>query len=682
MKISEIFNIDSTKEAATYSEIKSVDVNNCSCHKNLPNAIPDDLYAEVKARGSRSPEFHQYIANKTLELINNKNTKALYKLVPDLPGEASGTEKEKTRRLVTHLLSHADAAGMKPADLGISDDMYNHFMSNKKSFTKELADQGGRNFLPIKSCSSCEQYEKEFNNEVNNAAYAKLQDSVEGPATPEAAAKSGEEIRMDVIGDWMKGQPYEGIKDPSKKHLYTLLDNWDTHHRTQHKTGISAGAYNPRTPIEIADPDDKPLLTEKWAPGEEPRNKDVDAISKKLIARSTDSGFVRKPIPNLPKYDPLVDENNKPIIEPRRQGEDGWETETEYKKRAQSDIDDILEAGNVDIEPGETSTGNQTKTVRLPKLTAESVTPWHGLYTNYSIQRHPEPTVEQYDITQDKRPFQTIRSVKDIDASEPEITRRSLRTGFIGSKLLSTDASGNEIQVPRFSRRDRWMFQESGVEPNVAGLRQYSKKMRSYEDQGKLGWMASDCTHAPGEERTMGVNSVADTYYSPNGKICTEHSAHFVDRDGDVWARRMPGDNKPIKKPSAASLTKARKDYYGSLSQAFRTLNPSVYDGTFKGKPAFQTIQQQKKLIDTAYAAIDDDHKKARIDAIKYHYTSPKNRYRASSKEETMEKFVFNSAKQQKVCEKCGKFCANVEECKSNVDQRRREQAAEAAFND
>ena len=110
------------------------------------------------------------------------------------------------------------------------------------------------------------------------------------------------------------------------------------------------------------------------------------------------------------------------------------------------------------------------------------------------------------------------------------------------------------------------------------------------------------------------------------------------------------------------ALVQLPVEAYGAGLAAEKAIDK--YDDAYKLRPEVkEKVKKFKNIMHPSKRDDDDDESNPQVRANK----------RIAS---------YLAARQKPTCEKCGKKCADEVECKANVDQRRRDQAAEAAFND
>ena len=145
--------------------------------------------------------------------------------------------------------------------------------------------------------------------------------------------------------------------------------------------------------------------------------------------------------------------------------------------------------------------------------------------------------------------------------------------------------------------------------------------------------------------------------------------------------KRVPKRSR-IKPPSATMKRKATEAYYASLHAAL----DKVYGTDLSRGKQYRIMREESSNIAQRLREVNQN--------------SIRNLVRSNKKDTTMAKFTFNSRNHKenndannsvfsaiigaknKSCETCGKKCADKQECDQNVQDRRRQQAADSMYND
>ena len=593
----------------TSSLYNPADVDSCNCHRILPGKLPDDLQNEVNARGGRSQAFHKYIFDSTMSMMGSNNSKVLSRLVPDVPG-GPDSDAKKNKMLVTHLLSHAASAGLTGEDLGINDEAMRNFTEHKSQLESAIPPKEDRDIYRNQKCGVCDQYKHAFDTTIANRLAAKQEKETGLPGDPSDFVDSAAGMSKDVYEDWKKGEPYANYKDPVKKPLYDILDNWNVHHNQTHKIGLnvlSGTALN--KPINIDKIEDHER--EAYENGEEtPRNSKVETIYNSLLTGG--NGWSIKRLEEEPKVDPFYTEEGERKIKERQPNE----TREDYTQRINDTVPRIKkELSDVDAQGAnhyykiKTPSGRELSYVEMPGSTA--VGEEGG--KRYMVERHLIPYRHDYKPEEDRfntsHPDPIINKLgwNRIYNTHPEITHPELKRG-INSAL------------PRIHK---YIFQQAGIKPDTDEQARYNEAKRYHEMFGEAN---------------------ARDYYG-------------------------------FEKPTDEMAASAHDKYYSSLHHALDKISTPRPDESFSP----EDLQEHRK---NNYSRLTKEWAMAAKDATNAAY----DRGELSAKGTTASKEAastgkFNSSSQNS-CKKCGKYCVNDVECKSNVMERRRQQAAEAAYND
>jgi hypothetical protein len=621
MKISEIFR--KTADAPIDLMDLGVSTGNCSCHERITGDDRDNLIKDVRSlqgekneKGeptaattkARSSVVHKAIVHSIMNDVKSGDNSNVDKFIAE-SGIAGAPETTEARKIgyLTHLFRHVNSAGLKPADVGVSDRQFKAFQIAKQGFEKSVGDASGDNLgvspqeldrmvrsdHKPKECATCEKYRSDFNQGVvNYKEKAKKKLLEEAPDTAEDVAdKHVEDIAKGTFEDWKHGRP-SAIKD--ERRLHGILGRWDEHQSDAHGTTFAT-----------LDPSSVPISTSKGL-GQGQRNPSVEKTFDKLLDLGKSWELSKE---EGHPSDPFYDDEGKPKFTPTSTDQDRVEMEMDdhihdlaslYPKQHIERSEGLRPMTRVDLPHGE-YTGYEERTTNEP--------------TYYTLERHLTDRTQKY-VPDKTRP--KIVKPNDLSGKPIEIKDQSLNAGIEG----------------KLPRSHRWLFQETGVKPDLGEYKQHKKDLQSFENQ--------------------------PTHTIQDGK-----------------AIEIPADERVTKPMLDTDMAQAL--YQKSFDQALSLKYPDM--------PREQAEEQLRS-----------DHRNAFETSARDIIESPRN-LRFLSKKNEGDAMTFNSKKQSKlisakeaikaiaadkakICEKCGKNCADEVECRSNVTQRRRDQAAESAYND
>jgi hypothetical protein len=593
----------------TSSLYNPADVDSCNCHRILPGKLPENLQNEVNARAGRSQAFHRYIFDNTMSTMGSNNSQVLNRLAPDVPG-GPDSEAKKNKMFVTHLLSHAASAGLTGEDLGINEEAMRNFTEHKSHLESAIPPKEDRDIHRNQKCGVCDQYKHAFDTTIANRLSAKHERETGMPGDPGDFADSAAGMSKDVYEDWKNGQPYANYKDPVKKPLYDILDNWNVHHNQTHKMGLNVLAGTAlNKPINIDKIEDHER--EAYENGEEtPRNPKVETIYNSLLTGG--NGWSIKRLEEEPRIDPFyTPEGERKIKErqPSETREDYTQRINETVPRIKKELSDVDAQGATHYYKIKTPSGRELSYVEMPGQTAVGEEGGR----RYMVERHLVPYRHEYKPeesrfnTSNPDPIINRLGWNRIYNTHPEITHPELTRGINSS-------------LPRIHK---YIFQQAGIKPDTDELKHYNEAKR-YHD-------------AFGEDNARSVYG----FEKPTDEMAA--SAHAKYYDSFHHALDKLSTTNPSESFSPEELSEHRKNNYDRL-----------------------TKEWAMSARDATNAAYDRGELSAKG---------------TTASKEAAPAGKFNSSIQNP-CEKCGKYCANDVECKSNVMERRRQQAADAAFND
>jgi len=505
--------------------VRRVDKNN----NKIPTDSPDE-YARQKS--DRTTAFHKIIVDRFKNLMARGEVGKLSQL------------GSNPIALMDHFLRHVEAANINPNDVGISNEMYRKFRGAKASLQQNLqirdkrraAEQESQKVkgyaYPTEDCGVCEQYRKQFNDGIlhlkDKAARDIMRSNPRGkvqgpPVSQEFAEESAAQLSKETTDAWRRGEVIERRKDnPLAYKLHGILNNWDAHHEQAHKISITnLHGPDPRVPVTID--------TETQG-----RKPNIESVYDELLNQG--SGWSKQLAPE--REDPFSIENpdtgQKRDRFPRKRDS---ETEKNYKQRATEEAMQVMEEGSVPISqsigdlkpkivyqapdeylgtfektpeqkrnnpsgnyldvykdrgmfPAEhfirNDAGNEGEAIPVPKGLQKKLLPgsrvktiaefpWGSAIgyeernpnrqTNYMTDRDYIKTPVVYNADEDKRPLK-IKSLAEVPGA-PEIENTEL-------------LQGEEANIPR---KDKFLFQQSGMMPDLTLVKLHNQKMIEYQQQ-------------------------------------------------------------------------------------------------------------------------------------------------------------------------------------------------------
>ena len=490
MRISEIFNRKTANDAETYVDERVVPselgVTGCNCERMFGGNIPAEVAAQVAQYPAGSPEkakpLHRHIVDTIKKATMQGDADTLNQFIND-----DGDDRSRRLSYLSHLFSHTTRAGSDPREeFGISNADYENYKSDLYAHKNRIE------VKQLNTCGTCSQYVGELKNALNdyhnNLVEGKLKS---GPFSTEHARSSATSHIAGLRGAWERK---ETPNNPQEEKIFSIMDNLDKHSSEVHQ--VDANSENP-TRIKIETPEERTPEEKKddiEAGNPLPRNTKVESVFNRMLG--VGRGWSIKRDTSTPKKDPLWDENTqRPVID-RLPGE----TDEEHEGRWNDYIGNLLRGKvpgfeNYAIKP-KSSTGTEPEgqeynvRVNVPRsipnsrslTTVELPSGNYQGYTldddvvglpgvmNYYTREKANRTNLQYNPSDDPRPIK-IKDPSEIKGT-PEITVDALNQGI-------------EARLPR---RDRFLFQQAGMLPDLDLVKEHHRAMAAYENRPNQEW--------------------------------------------------------------------------------------------------------------------------------------------------------------------------------------------------
>ena len=772
MKFSEIFKRDDVTKFASDAERKSplgtlpstepIEDLACSCGTNYVSRLDPDIASDVREPGSirdvqpRNQGLHKAIVNALQNDIESSEDEApgrSDRLEAFTTSQVGGPETKITdgspnaRRVgfMKHLLHHVEKAGMTPADVGITNTQYKRFRSAYQGLTGKPISNEEPSAQPVAKphdstdCATCEQYRTEFNNRLisyKNKLQKKMLQGDPSVTEEEANKKSGE-LAKNVFDNWQAGRTSK-IKE--EKGLHRLLGSWDEHQNEGHDVTFGSMDVS-KTPV---------ATTTGLAPGE--RNPKIEKTFDRLLGLS--KGWDLEKDTTYPS-DPFLNEEGKPEFTPQSQP-----GTIEHEDEMDQHINDIVggEWGQKNIRREQR--GDRTHvTVNMPYGQYSGFEPDQpGAVENIIVDRHLTDREQVYNPAKHAPRGRWITE-EDLADKPIEISNGALNAGIEG----------------KLPRAHRWLFDQSGVNPDLSALKEHSKAKQEFENQpaydvvntGKtrtveepqfetkpffhrnvleaspLHDQFTDLIKKHGDE--VPYEEVSKLHNEANEKSWNEISKEITDprvlfnfekhnKNMAPWddlfreqviphpkglgsikknlfhykkTPKLDSSGNQIVKKTTLPVTKfvpvpaerrlpepvldkdlAKSSYDRSFGEALS----KMYPGVERGEAEERLRNDHATAVSNKTREIVEQPSNIRSLAKKNIVISTINKARqmltktqeipARLSSVEAAKAKLDSVKSQTPCTKCGKNCTDDVECKSNVMERRRQQAAEAAYND
>ena len=281
---------------------------------------------ELRPTEGRGTVYHKFLFNTMKGLMSRGDSKVLSQIEP-----TTGDHNQDASNLLNHFISHGEAAGLSPEDMGISPDMYHSFKSTRQinklpvETPKPMRASEATVDVPTSACPVCDQHWKAYENGVDK--YRKNISSPIPGATPEQEKANAEtthhEISDEIWDNWNNGNRPSRRQEPELHALHKTLDEWNDHQKHHH--GVSLSGLDPRAPISI-----------DTSGSEGERNPEVEALSKQL--KRTPGGWGYHKNESVPQEDLFNEEKGQPRFDPY---DPTKETRTQYKERSKSEYQEL-----------------------------------------------------------------------------------------------------------------------------------------------------------------------------------------------------------------------------------------------------------------------------------------------------------------------------------------------------
>ena len=634
---------------------------------------------------------------------------------------------------------------MTPADVGITNTQYKRFRSAYQGLTGKPISNEEPSAQPVAKphdstdCATCEQYRTEFNNRLisyKNKLQKKMLQGDPSVTEEEANKKSGE-LAKNVFDNWQAGRTSK-IKE--EKGLHRLLGSWDEHQNEGHDVTFGSMDVS-KTPV---------ATTTGLAPGE--RNPKIEKTFDRLLGLS--KGWDLEKDTTYPS-DPFLNEEGKPEFTPQSQP-----GTIEHEDEMDQHINDIVggEWGQKNIRREQR--GDRTHvTVNMPYGQYSGFEPDQpGAVENIIVDRHLTDREQVYNPAKHAPRGRWITE-EDLADKPIEISNGALNAGIEG----------------KLPRAHRWLFDQSGVNPDLSALKEHSKAKQEFENQpaydvvntGKtrtveepqfetkpffhrnvleaspLHDQFTDLIKKHGDE--VPYEEVRKLHNEASEKSWNEISKEITDprvlfnfekhkKNMAPWTSlfteqvipnpkglgsikknlfhykstpKLDSSGNQIVKKTTLPVTKfvpvpaerrlpepvldkdlAKSSYDRSFGEALS----KMYPGVERGEAEERLRNDHATAVSNKTREIVEQPSNIRSLAKKNIVISTINKARqmltktqeipARLSSVEAAKAKLDSVKSQTPCTKCGKNCTDDVECKSNVMERRRQQAAEAAYND
>jgi hypothetical protein len=735
----------------------------CNCPsvitKNLTNEekqlIQKDMPLETLS--GRSKNYHKIIVNRLLGIMANKDTELLSKI--------SGYDTAKG--LFHHFLRHVEAAGINPNDFGISNDAYRKFKGavgtiktieeSRREQEQKSVQPVSKGFYPTKNCGVCNQYRKEFNDGIinfkNRASKEILKSNPSGeeqgpPVSEEFANESAAKMSKDITDSWRNGKLFKKRENPNAYKLQGILKNWNNHHEESHNISLNdLHGPDPRIPVTI----------DKEYKGRKPN---VEQVYNNLLNQG--SGWSKNLLEE--PEDPFYKENPETGKQvPRFAPKEFGETEQEYEQRATQEAAIVLEENayqpikqpssikpKVVFTPGKrpgpwanesyeplypvehfirTDIGHENeaipipqgwkkRTINPPPLKTIHDFPWGTAYgyeqrnKNKSTDVMTEWTFNKnplvYNPNEDVRPLK-IRSLRDIPGT-PEIEKAEL-------------LKGEESKIPR---RDKFLFQQAGMMPDLTLIKLHNQKMREYNAQNPLERNTPKPEFDVDNARERYDKSRSEAIVKLFGSSDEEAEKKLEEAHTNAFKEKGQAIiNSPMNKRFISKKENNMPEFIFNSNKKESHLDVSGIDFHSIGQAVWHGLKDVGHMLNTpvnqvreiAGNATPERATDAGLQLMAEGYGGARLMEKGIDKydesfglrpdvKEKVEKArrVLHPLKyddedstrisnviaslsdkinsNKKICTDCGKKCANKTECKSNQAEAKRDAAAQAAYND
>ena len=666
----------------------------CNCAAKLGIAAPSTLPSirlrsestleDAKEQLSEEPvssrkQFHKQVVDKWLDLMNEPDVVKRTSNVNTLSGlQRTSASANNANEFQNHLLSHVYGAGMSHRDLGISDsELGSQFKESQETMQQAQIAAGHQPHFNPNDCGVCNQYLTALKSHVSK--YKEHLDNASMMSTdtkPEDSGKSEEELLSDLHSDYMSGNKTKAKQSSAVAAAHSILGNWSKHLTNAHKYDFStiSDAYTPVVNNDRSQSFLKNLhqrIVQRLAPGWSSNKRKAPSVT---VLKSEVPGVLDKRIIDYGGYEEHVYPRTWSLAK------DGYNLipRGKYYNRA----------------PGSQQTYNRADDPRAGAFEE----PVGGAPQPSSLGDKP---VYNRGESRTKQPNMNSTNEGSQDYSipannHPEIIKPELKTGFAAT----------------LPREHKYLFQKAGVTPDTSGLEAYSKAQFEYENQPShtlVDTGKTETTEEPQFERKQRLDEKGDAIFTdvplpkvnpapmgrPNSvKLPIYDTAPILDETGKqviktivkpVYEKHPIPEAQKVSAPSQEMLQSAMSSYQTSLEGALKKVYPYIADKDM----AIATLKKEhegvvKGVKENQLRSLDP--KNRRINASKEGtmlFNSGKNNQILSTIQSVKDRIVLLAAKENKApCEKCGKNCKDAEECRTNVDDKRRQNAADNAWND
>lgn len=344
------------------------------------------------------------------------------------------------------------------------------------------------------------------------------------------------------------------------------------------------------------------------------------------------------------------------------------------------------------------------------KFTDEGVTEHGGYFTRELRGR------QTYNRADDPRAglFEEPASTGE----HPEIIKPELRSGIAAT----------------LPRHHKYLFQKTGIEPDVKGLEDYTKAKRNYESQPTSTMVDTGRTETTEEpqfeekgfvKRDGGLVLADEAYTRESRENWKNLEATERDPKGfmkkrrdwlDEWSRnsdnalinqkvpKLDESGKQVVKTTVKPVYEERPipaeqrvpapspDMLANATASYQSSFEGALKKAYPGLDKDQAMEALKKEHEGVVSSLEQNKATSmqtmnrRINAAKENtmatFNSGKNNHDNDNQKLQKIKNRLESLanKKTKVCEKCGLHCADADECKKNRDDKKRQNAADNAY--
>jgi len=445
----------------------------------------------IKNTPKDKKDFHKQVVNKWLGMMNETDDKKRHENVNVLQSlKRTNPTADNRYEFQNHLLMHLYNAGMSHRDLGIKDsELGEQFKQTQGLSQVEQNVAKSTHQYNQNNCGVCQQYLDSFKNHVRK--YKDGIDNISMMTTknkPEDSGKSADELVKSLYDDYQTGNKSR-TKDSSAASAIDTLSNWDEHSKNAHGYSFNSD-YDKYTPVAR----DKSFIRStydrlKGYSGGWSRGKNVPLTGNPFEERKP-GGELRTEEELSTKEKKKVDiiktrqkfqepsaistrETLYPLPPVETKGMTADEAEAAYEnRRSLLEKDEQGQSILTPIQKRKDTGGTLRTVIELPNKTITYFPQQKKYNQDFSentvggpFSVTPKPPVQTYNAADDPRNklFQDVVSAGE----HPEIIKPSLREGI-------------NATLPR---QHKYLFQKAGIEPETAGLKEYSEKLQAYKNQ-------------------------------------------------------------------------------------------------------------------------------------------------------------------------------------------------------